>query len=342
MAIEKSVFDKKTMQTVLLDKYGLHLKEMIHLSLGTANCYKVCCDEDDFFLKEYQSKFKIEKIQKEANLVKYLAERDFPVARFIMTKEDESCFLYEGHVIGLQEYLEGKSYLNDLPHYLLKDSAKYLGLLHLALKDYPLETELGEKWARSISVQSVIDKYGRLLKALEDYKEDANYARIKDDLEFKIELFGHIEEMKEYFKGITYTSSHGDYTACQLICDDEKVKAVIDFSSAAKLPAVWEIMRSYIQSGGVSRTVSYFDVEDFSLYVKEYMKYAPLTERDLEAMPYIYLFQLAQSSYGYKEYLVTKTENKEALLDFGFWRTDICREIYKKASEISVALLQGA
>ena len=100
-------------------------------------------------------------------------------------------------------------------------------------------------------------------------------------------------------------------------------------------------MRSYIQSGGVSRNGSYFDVEDFSLYVKEYMKYAPLTERDLEAMPYIYLFQLAQSSYGYKEYLVTKTENKEALLDFGFWRTDICREIYKKASDISAALLQG-
>ncbi|WP_026499337.1 hypothetical protein [Butyrivibrio sp. WCD2001] len=77
-------------------------------------------------------------------------------------------------------------------------------------------------------------------------------------------------------------------------------------------------MRSYIQSGGVSRNGSYFDVGDFSLYVKEYVKYSPLTERDLEAMPYIYLFQLAQSSYGYKEYLVTKTENKEALLDLGF------------------------
>ncbi len=58
----------------------------------------------------------------------------------------------------------------------------------------------------------------------------------------------------------------------------------------------------------------------------------------LEKMPYIYLFQLAQSSYGYKEYLVTKTENKDALLDFAFWRTDICREIYEKAHRISEAL----
>jgi hypothetical protein len=68
------------------------------------------------------------------------------------------------------------------------------------------------------------------------------------------------------------------------------------------------------------------------------MKYALLTKKDLEAMPYLYLFQLAQSSYGYKEYLITKTENKEALLDFAFWRTDICREILQKAKEISKAI----
>ena len=140
---------------------------------------------------------------------------------------------------------------------------------------------------------------------------------------------------KEYFRNVTFTPTHGDYTACQLICDKGVIKAVIDFSSAGCIPAVWEIMRSYIQSGGVSRSSSNLDIEDFSGYVKEYMKYAPLTERDLEAMPYIYLFQLAQSSYGYKEYLITKSENKDALLDFAFWRTDVCREIYRKAKDIS-------
>ena len=81
-------------------------------------------------------------------------------------------------------------------------------------------------------------------------------------------------------------------------------------------------------------------LQDFALYVKEYMKYAPLTKRDLEAMPFIYLFQLTQSSYGYKEYLVTKTENKEALLEFAFWRTNICRELYQRALEISAALIE--
>ena len=72
----------------------------------------------------------------------------------------------------------------------------------------------------------------------------------------------------------------------------------------------------------------------------EYMKYSELTKRDLEAMPYVYLFQLARSAYGYKEYLITKTENRDALLDFAIWRTEICREIYRQAPGISEALMQ--
>ena len=67
-----------------------------------------------------------------------------------------------------------------------------------------------------------------------------------------------------------------------------------------------------------------------------------MTERDLAAMPYVYLYQLSRSSYGYKEFLVKKTENKNDLLRFAFWRTAICREIERKAGEISNALTGSA
>lgn len=339
MAIEKSVFDRDKMQAFLLQKYGFHLSESRRLPLGTANCYKVNCTEGTYFFKEYQKEFTVQDVKRETELVAYLSSKDYPVAKFIKTISGDSCTQFEGHVISLQEYLEGTSYLNDLPHELLKDSARYLGLLHSVLKDYPMESKLDEKWAESISVEAVNKKYDRLLEALERENRDPNYSRIKEDFLFKKELFGHIEEMKGYFKGITYTPSHGDYTSCQLLCDEGHVKAVIDFASAAKLPAIWEIMRSYIQAGAC-RAGEAFDIADFAQYVKEYMKYAPLTKRDLEAMPYVYLFQLSRSAYGYEEYLIDKTENREALLDFAFWRTDICREVYRKADAISAALLQ--
>lgn len=340
MSLEKSVLDRDKIKKILLEEYGLNLIEYKSLALGSANCYKAHCKEGDFFFKEYQSDFTIDRVDKEADIVEYLISKDFPVAGFVKTKSGCNCIIYDNHVISVQDYIEGESYLNDLPHPLLMESAKYLGMLHTLLKDYPMDISMDYNWAAGFSSEVVSQKFNGLLSALDENKSDPNYAKIRDDLLFKKKLMDSIDDWKEYFKDITFTPTHGDYTACQLICDKDNIKAVIDFSSASCIPAVWEIMRSYIQSGGVSRKGSYYDIEDFTLYVKEYMKYAPLTKRDLEAMPYIYLFQLAQSSYGYKEYLITKTENKEALLDFGFWRTDICREIYQKASEISSVLMQ--
>ena len=76
------------------------------------------------------------------------------------------------------------------------------------------------------------------------------------------------------------------------------------------------------------------------LFVREYSKYSLLSKRDLEAMPYVYLFQLGRSVYGFKEYLQTKTENKEKLLEFAFWRTDICRQMSERVEEISHALVE--
>ena len=327
------------MQTFLLLEYDLHMISSRLIPFGSANCYRVNCMEGTYFFKEYQKEFTIQDVKKETELVEYLFSEGFPVARPIRTKSGNRCTLYEGHVISLQEYLEGRSYLNDLPHELLKDCAKYLGILHSILKNYPMESRLDEKRAQSISAEAVSKKYDRLLDALEKQKSDPNHSRIKEDLLFKKELFRHIEDMKSYFKGITYTPSHGDYTSCQLLCDNDHVKAVTDFTSAAKLPAVWEIMRSYIQAGAC-RGGKAFDISDFAEYVKEYMRYAPLTKRDLEAMPYVYLFQLSRSAYGYEEYLIDKTENREALLDFALWRTDICRNVYTKADSISAALLQ--
>ena len=339
MSLEKSVLNKDKISALLSNEYGLTLIDCVNLAFGSANCYKILCKEGEFFLKEYQSIFTTEKVNKEADIVEYLISNKFPVAGFIKANNGCNCVMCEDHVISVQDYIEGKTYLNDLPHALLTEEAKYLGVMHSLLKDYPMERSMDYSWAKGFSSQGISQKFNALLSALDENPSDPNYEKIHDDLVFKRQLMDLIDDWKEYFKGITYTSTHGDYTACQLICDEDNIKAIIDFSSAECIPAVWEIMRSYIQSGGVSRSGSCFDIEDFSIYVKEYMKYSPLTKGDLEAMPYIYLFQLAQSSYGYKEYLVTKSENREALLDFAFWRTDICREIYQKAKAISEALV---
>ena len=46
-------------------------------------------------------------------------------------------------------------------------------------------------------------------------------------------------------KTTTHLLSHGDYTSIKLVFDKGEFKQVLDFSSARKLPIVWEIIRSY-------------------------------------------------------------------------------------------------
>ncbi len=58
------------------------------------------------------------------------------------------------------------------------------------------------------------------------------------------------------------------------------------------------------------------------------------------SMPYVYLFQLARSKYGYPQYLKTDSPDKDKLLEFAFWRTQMCREVEQKASVISNELLK--
>ena len=338
MQLERSTLSGESMKSLLADRYGLHLLESSHLSQGTANCFRIRCEEGIFFLKEYQSWFTPEDVDSEGKLVSYLISRGFPTAGFIKTVDGQYRTESGGHEIAIQEFIEGETYMNDLPHELLRESAKYLGEMHNCLKGYPMKTSMTPEWAEKYSAEEATGKCDVLLAAMEGHQSTPEYERIRSDLLYKRELNIGLDGMKSYYKGITYAPSHGDYTACQLICDGSRIKAVIDFASAACIPAVWEIMRSYMQSFGACKGGSPLNLEDFLLYVSEYMKYSKLTRRDLESMPYVYLFQLARSCYGYKEYLLAQTENRDELLQFAFWRTEICREVYGRIREISEAL----
>ncbi len=340
MALEESVLTREDIETLLTLEYGIHLVNHSQLSFGTANCYKIICAEGEFFLKEYQSRFTLEDIEREAKLVEFLISKEYPTAGFIKTLKGNYGTMHEGHAIGVQEYVSGETYENELPHSLLLESAAYLGRLHQLLKDYPLKTDMDDKWVQGFSVQKACAQCDELLDTIEKDKSDPYYERIREDLAYKNELNLSLEKMKRYYDGITYLSTHGDYSACQLIGENGRIKAVIDFSSAVSLPIVWEIMRAYIQSSSACKDGRRFDLDDFLLFVKEYLKYAPLTRSDLKAMPYVYLFQLGRSYYGFKEYLLTKASNKDKLIEFAFWRTDICRQIGERAEEISAALLQ--
>lgn len=339
MALEKSVLTKNSIIDLLETHYGLQIRSVEKTQPGTANCYRVFDGVQGYFLKEFQSDFSKEALNREAKLVSFLSETDIPVARFLLTVDGKPFFTYQNHLICLEEYIDGKTYgYNDFPYSLLNETARLLGKLHCALRDYPLPEDMGEEWLAAYSAESLIVQYDALLAIAARQPDDVNYEHIVSDLQYKKELAQRCNDYKKYYAGITYAPTHGDFQGCQLVCDDNLIKAVIDFSSARTLPVTWEIMRSYVQTFGDCRKNAVIDVNAFCQYVREYMQYAPLTQTDLQAMPYVYLFQLARSKYGYWQYLTTDSEDREGLLQFAFWRTAMCREVERKAKKISDAL----
>ena len=68
------------------------------------------------------------------------------------------------------------------------------------------------------------------------------------------------------------------------------------------------------------------------------MKYINLTEYDLKYMSYIYIFQLVSSTFGYKQY--NDDYSKKSLLDFAFFRTNLCNYLYDNLENISKKLLK--
>ncbi len=342
MSLEKSVLTDSTISVLLSNHYGISPLSVKKLKLGTANCFQVYDGSKYYFLKEFQSDISEDEVVREAKLLEYVSAADIPTACFYRTVHNEFVIKYEKHILCLEEYIEGHTYgYNDLPLDLLPKVGRMLGKLHQALKAYPLPIGMAEPWLNSISAERVIAKYDELIQLAESKADADKLPKLMEDFRYKKQLAVRCEEYKKYYNGITYCSTHGDYQGCQLIWEKDEIKAVIDFSAAACLPVTWEIMRSFVQSSNVCRTTATIDIAALCDYVREYIKFFPLTKNDMIAMPYVYLFQLAQSSYGYPQYLLNSdSEDREGLLRFAIWRTQMCREVEKCANAISEELVK--
>ena len=339
MAIQKSVLNNVIISELLQTLYNMPTDNIEKLGIGTANCYKIHAEGKRYFLKEYQETFSKSDLQREIQLNEFLLSASYPTAAFISDVNGNKYIYTNNRYIVLQEYIDGKSYItHNLPDKILFQAAELLGRLHEILEGYEMPVEMDKPWVEKFNVEKAISSYDLLIEHTTEIKDKTIRDKIRADLLFKKELLNITAPYVKYFDKITYKSTHGDYTAMQYLCIDDEIKAVIDFASARKIPASWEIMRSYMQSAIDTKIPADFDMNKFCDYVRHYLSVSTLSEDDLKYMPFIYLYQLARSKYGYKEYMLN-VENKEALLEFAFWRTDICRMLADKADEISQMLI---
>ncbi len=341
MGIQKTKLSKEKIKKILKKEYNIKALNIFKIDRGTANIFKIEADKNKYILKEFVSKRKKENIIKEINIINFLRKRGINVPIYIKTTSNEFYIENEGRIIIVQEFVDGYTIDNNTGDYKqVIQCANILGRLTKELIDYPelSEENIIEENFSQDRVHFAIEKMEQLKINLKEGNIYKN--QIEEDIDYRIKILKEIEENFDFdiINKVTMLNSHGDFCSQQLIYNDKKEHTIIDFEKAKKLPIVWEVMRSYSYIDKETKNGE-ININILVDYFKEFTKYIKLNQYDLKYASYLYLLQLASSTYGYNEY--NNDFAQKGLLDFAFFRTKLCKCLYENVEEISVRLIES-
>lgn len=331
----KSIIDE-----FLKNNYLIKTLEILEINRGTAEIYKIVTSSQKYILKIFSKGRTKESILKEVSIIDFLKQKEIKVPKYIKTKNGEYCIEYNNQYAILQEFIDGYTMENNTCEYnKIIESATILGKLTDALKEYQgLEDEgIIAKWFSKDSLEKGLDKIKDLNQNLKNNNEYSD--KIRQDLDFKEKLSKELLNAFDFniINKMSITNSHGDYSVQQLIYNDSKETTIIDFETAKKLPIVWEVVRSYSY---IDKDVKNgeFNINTLVDYFNEFSKYVVLNKYDILYAIDMYLIQLVPSMFGYKQY--NDNPEKQELLEFAFFRTKLCKYLYKNKKEITTKLME--
>ncbi|MDO5556996.1 MAG: phosphotransferase [Clostridia bacterium] len=335
--IENTVFNSEELIDVVNKNYNIKVFQVEKINRGSANIYSL--NEKKYILKEFQLKYSRKEIEREIAIINHLNKKNIAVPEYIRTIQGEYYFTYKDRIIIMQKFIDGYTMESNTGNYnQMIESAEKLGQIIEALKDLEVEIPMSDvsSWYSTEIINESIEKQTKLLSKI----SEGEYPQIYKDLLDKIKMLKYIRDNMEFsdMKKLTIMNTHGDYSVLQFIYKDEKINAIIDFVSACKMPIVWEVIRSYsyIDSEVKDGRINLNNLVD---YVRSFSKYVPLNKYDIKYMAYLYLIQLLSSTFGYKQYI--NDNSNKSLLEFAFFRTKLCRNLYDNAENISNALKNG-
>jgi len=343
--LEKSVVADDELPQLLRERYRIgDVFDVAHIESGSANCRVLATPRGHLFLKEFQSGHNVDDIRREPAVAEHLRREGVPTAKFIPTVDGDFVWIFRERAFCMREYVEGLVYgQNRAPDWLMARSAEVLADICASLGDFPgLPVGFSEAWLR-FNRQQRLDQVDSLIAfAMDSDLSGAERKQTIEELRFKRALIDTVSYMSFDLDKFTVGGTHGDYSVIQLICRGEDIASVVDFSSACRMPYVWEVMRSFVLAhpGSAGGEV---DIEALAAYFEAFCRRVPLSGYDLANAGPFFLFHQARSLYGYREYLLHGTENRRLLLDFAHWRTALCRwlleymdKLEKRFSELEV------
>jgi len=199
----------------------------------------------------------------------------------------------------VQRFIEGDTWRkNQAPDWLLFAGAAFISEVHTNLA----QIDLKQRGA----IQRINDPYASL-KELDDIEKSLVNLR---DSEYKILLMQDIAlrrdilQKQEYIEvdKLTFVNGHSDYTVTQIITSEKNLVGVIDFSEVSNIPAIWEIMRFYLNSAIEIKKMQ-FDEKRFIKFLNRYTDKFKLNEYDKNMLIDFNLYYFCQALSVYRKLL---------------------------------------
>lgn len=286
------------MNHYLIEKY-YNLKvlsmKLLDSHFGT-EIYLINTDKDRYIVKKLP--LCMENVNNEGNITEYLYSKGLNVARLLKNKENTYVVKTPEFQFTVQDYIEGETLsINTAPEWFMNKSADFLGQAALLLKNYrELPIRFGKKFCSPMNVHRKIYNYQKELKrAKKEGKADTIPMWEK-----QINHLKRIAKFHIHTKKLTYANSHGDFHIGQAIVKNKDI-TVIDWSSACCLPICLDVITSYVFSNPTC-SEGKIDAEGLKKHISQFTKIFPLTEYDIQAMPYMLYFWHCMCNYRPDEY----------------------------------------
>ena len=284
-------------QYLIESNYQLNVSDIMLLSkhFGT-ELYIILTDTGKYIVKVMPLFF--ENVDNEGYITDFLSSHGLKVAKLLKNKSGYYATKLSDFQFTIQEYIMGETLpINSAPEWFMEKSAEFLGKTALYLHGYDsLPLRFGKDFFTVDTVNKKKTQYIRMLK-------EATLSGDFDIVPLWETQIHHLDRISNFHidtDKLTYTGSHGDYHIGQAIIANNDI-AIIDWTSACRLPICLEIITSYVFASPTCIN-GIIDADGLIQYVRGFSKYFPLTEYDIKAMPYVLYFWHCICNYRPDEY----------------------------------------
>lgn len=258
----------------VLTNYDLgSLKKYTLVKGGFVNTnYKVITTKGTFFLRHFKQIKDISKIIDVNNFLLELKKRNFPVAKPFFTKNNYSVIELDGNFFSIYEFIQGEEYNFSNNHFY--NAAKTLALFHKNVKDISIKKPALVDIYKDNILKTLVIGENSLLQKLKKKKRKTNLESYLIKALERVEEHSILykKELNSLEKRNDFSIIHGDYWFGQLIFQDNKVAALIDFDEVKIGLTGYDLVR------GVRSFPRYLDKIDYNLdklsdFLKIYKKF---------------------------------------------------------------------